>query len=997
MKHRIVENLRAFSESNAVDSPPAMLIQISNETGLTEVQLHERAKNTLKHLIHHYAGFSVETIDSFNHRLIRTFARDLKLASNFEVSLEEGQLLSEAVDNLVSKAGINEKITQVLIDFALSKTDEDKSWDISRDIASAAKILFSENDNAQVENLKKKTLDDFIQYTIKIKNAKHEYSTQLVAIASEVLRLIEESGLQAEDFSNKSLPAYFGNLKSGNSVNFNLKWQESLGEKPLYPGRVLKDSPHVAETIDELTPRFIDAFETTKALYFKKALYASILKNLIPLSVINLVNEELEAIKNDRNLFPISQFNSLINNEIRNQPAPFIYERLGEKYQHFFIDEFQDTSLLQWKNLIPLIDNALSQSNLDEQSASLLLVGDAKQSIYRWRGGLPEQFIGLYNKDNPFSIREKKVENLQTNWRSCKEIITFNNEFFTHIAENFGNSVHQQLYKIGNQQQCNEKKDGFVKILFNEAENKAEEHEIYAQQVFETIQSLRKQQYALNEICILTRKKADGIELSSYLLERDIPIVSSETLLLQYSPAVKFLLNTLSLSLFFDHNEHKIEFLDFIITHLNSTEDTHAVYKRFLGFSSEEFSEAITSFGIDFNFQQLHSLSLYESLEIIILSFKLAEKADAYLDAFMNLAFDFEQQPQSGKQLFLEYWETVKDVSAVPINESVDAVRLMTIHKAKGLEFPVVLFPFADVNIYKEMDSKSWYPVDDPAAQFTEVLIDYKNEVENYGAAGREIHEKRRQRLELDNYNLLYVTLTRPIEQLYIFSKKVKQNSANEITNYNSLFIDFLKHKNMWEDEKMDYEFGVSRRTMLSKEIRNVEQILPEYPLSKPSDHNLEIVSAEASYWQTETETAIYTGNILHDSMAEITHKDDIVPFFEALELDPLLSKEEQTDLKDSMTRIVMHPQLCEYFLDYEWVANERDIITRDGVIQRPDRLNFNRDGSVTIIDYKTGEMSEHHEVQIRGYAAAIQDMGYSVKEMLIIYSVGGDILINKI
>jgi ATP-dependent exoDNAse (exonuclease V) beta subunit len=996
MKQRIVKNLRVFSESSTLSAPPSMLIEISRETGLDMAQLHDRSKKILKHLIHHYAGFSVETIDSFNHRLIRTFARDLKIASNFEVSLEEGQLLSEAVDRLVSKAGAEEKITRVLIDFALYKTDEDKSWDISRDIASAAQLLFSENDSTQVAKLKEKSLDDFIAFTKQLRKQQQEFASKIEGIASQTLQLIEESGLEDDDFSSKSLPSHFRKLKNGQTVEFTLKWQESLGEKPLYPLRVAKNAPHAAQTIDELTPVFAEAFQKTKALYYKESLLTAILKNLIPLSVINLVNEELEAIKTERNLFPISQFNSLINSEIRDQPAPFIYERLGEKYRHFFIDEFQDTSLLQWKNLIPLIDNALSQQIENDQPGSLLIVGDAKQSIYRWRGGLPEQFIGLYGDSNPFSIQQKKVENLPTNWRSCKNIVAFNNEFFSHIASNFGNEAHRELYFRGNRQLSNQKEGGFIKLMFNESQNKTELHEVYAQQVIETIHSLKEQQYALSEICILTRKKIDGIALGAFLMEQDIPVVSPETLLLQHSPVIEFLINSLTLSLFFDHNERKVVFLDFLKSHLELQVSSHNLYLAFLYASSEEFSEGLKKFGIEFSFSELQSTSLYESLELIILRFHLEKYSDAYLDSFMNLAFDFEQQPLSGKLLFLEHWESVKESAAVPVNESIDAVRLMTIHKAKGLEFPVVLFPYADENIYSEIDPKVWYPFPDATSPFDEVLINYKKEISHYGPEAHEIYTRHRETLELDSFNLLYVTLTRSIEQLYIFAKKTKKSTGDSL-RYNDLFIDFLKYKGVWEEDKLSYEFGIAERSLDGKAADRPVPVQPEYHLTLPADHNIKIVSTEASLWQTESETAIAAGNILHDTMALIMHRDDLPLVIEDLETNILLSDMERNEISETLTQIIDHPLLAPYFSEYNSVINERDIITPKGVLQRPDRVNINTDGSVTIIDYKTGEAHEHHEIQIRGYAAALQDMGYRIKEMLIIYTSGEEILINKI
>src|SRR5690606_17852089 len=217
---------------------------------------------------------------------------------------------------------------------------------------------------------------------------------------------------------------------------------------------------------------------------------------------------------------------SLINKEIKNQPAPYIYERLGEKYRHFFIDEFQDTSRLQWENLIPLIDNALAQK-INEISGSLMLVGDAKQSIYRWRGGLPEQFMALYDEENPFPSQAKNILSLETNYRSREEIIDFNNQFFSFISQYFASANHQNLYIAGNRQKFNAKKGGFIKLEFIEKQRKSLNLEVYSERVHQIILEVLEKKYSPNDICILTRRKADGIALSTYLLEKGIPVISS--------------------------------------------------------------------------------------------------------------------------------------------------------------------------------------------------------------------------------------------------------------------------------------------------------------------------------------------------------------------------------------------------------------------------------------------------------------------------------------
>ncbi|CAM3334993.1 UvrD-helicase domain-containing protein [Aequorivita lipolytica] len=992
MKQRIVGTLVSFSEEKSVAEPLPMMLNIAGETGMKLEEIKSRSQKILKNLLHNYAAFSVETIDRFNHRLIRTFARDLKLATNFEVTLDTNELLAEAVDLLLSKAGENKEITKVLLDFALEKTDDDKSWDISRDIANAAKLLYAENDSDNVSVLKQKTLEDFLKFKKQLILKGKTLSEAIETIASQTLQLIEESGLQHDDFSGSYLPKHFQNLAIGRyNLNFSAKWQDTMGEKVLYPGRV---SAAIGGIIDELTPTFITNFQQTKNLVFRLLLTENILKNTTPLSVINLINQEIETIKREKNILPISEFNSLINKEIKNQPAPFIYERMGEKYRHFFIDEFQDTSKLQWENLIPLIDNALSQQ-LEPTSGSLLLVGDAKQSIYRWRGGLPEQFMGLYGIDNPFQ-REKEVFPLITNYRSCAEIVNFNNDFFTFISSYFANVGHRKLYQDGNKQECNDKKDGYIKFEFIEKQNKAEKEEAYSSLVYEAICDVKSKGYSESDICILTRKKADGIALGSFLMEQGVPVISSETLLLQSSAFVQILVFALRVCLYPNNDEAKIQILDLLHDHLKISEEKHTFFTKFLTISEVKFSENLMEYGVDFAFAEMRSASLYEAFEYCIEKFKIAASADAYLFGFMDLVYEFEQQPQADKISFLDYWETKRENASIPASEGTNAVQLMTIHKAKGLEFPVVIFPFADIQLYDGKYDKLWYPLENEDFNFKEAQINYKSEIANYSEVGEKMHNEHRSQLELDNINLLYVTLTRAVEKLFIFSEMPSEPKGGIPSTYNHLFVEFLKNKSMWNGDQMVYEFGKNSEK-ISKKKEVVSQMEPQYFSSNPNNHGLKIVFSEEINFEDETEAAITAGNLLHDTMAQIYTAADAERVLMELEQRAIVPNDEFKILRKTVFQIVQHPHLKALFEGSGMVYNERDIITKDGLVLRPDRININSENISILVDYKTGSPKIWHNDQLNDYSNALKDMGFLVSEKMLIYSNEDEIVINKV
>lgn len=992
MKQRIVSALITFSEEKAVENPNDMMLAIAEETETPIASIQKKAKNILKHLLHHYASFSVETIDRFNHQLIRTFSRDLQLSSNFDVTLDTNQLLIEAVEELIGKAGESTVVTQVLLDFVLEKIDDDRSWDISRDITKAASILYKENELQALEALKKKKLSDFITLKKELQEKKKQLEVRLVQVANDALTLIAESGLEHSDFSGAYFPKYLLKISSLNiNVGFGTAWQESIGEKSMYPGRVLKETPDIAEIIDELTPRFKEQFLETKELIQQILLHENSIKNLTPLSVINLVKNEIETIKEEQNILPISEFNTLINREIKNQPAPFIYERLGERYRHYFIDEFQDTSLYQWENLKPLIENALTQQFENEEQGSLLLVGDTKQSIYRWRGGLPEQFLDLCTSVNPFPIL-KKVENLPKNYRSCKEVVDFNNNFFTHISQLLANEAHQNLYLLGSKQQLEKDNGGYVNISFLSFDDTSQKHDVYGERVLKTISKLKNSSFNYKDICILTRRKKDGIALSEFLMEQNIPVVSQETLLLDSSEKIRCIISFLQLLENTSSNTNKVAIASFLFKHLNIKTDKHTFITSLLDTSLFGFSENLATYNINLDFIQLASLSTYEACEQIIEKLRFNKDADAYIFGFMDFVFEYEQQPNK-KSHFLEYWEAKKDSAAIATSTSIDAVQLMTIHKSKGLEFPVVIFPYADVNIYEEKDAKIWYPLESPIAEFNQVRINFKKEVAEYNQIGKELYEGRRKVLELDNYNLLYVALTRAVEQLYIFSEKAKPLKTEVLKDYNNLFHSFLLQQKKWEDGKNEYEFGVFQKKMEENVTNKIKQIIPNYNVSLPDSHQLHYTTSKGSLWGTEASKAIELGNSIHDIMALIVSYEDVDDAFKKYSENDNLSD----SVKQSISTIINHPELKHLFDYGVKVAIEKDILTTNGIILRPDRINFHEENKVTIVDYKTGAPNEKNNQQINEYGSVLEQMGFNVLQKKLVYISEGEILINNL
>ena len=997
MKNRIIENLVAFSSPSSITTPPGMMQDLASELDLGVPKIQTRAKAVLNHILHNYAAFSVETIDKFNHRLVRTFAKDLSLPSNFEVVLDPTELLTEAVDKLIGKTGVDQAITKVLVAFALEKADEDKSWDISKDIFNAATLLNNEDDAAHLAHFSDKTLSDFEDFKKELYKHKDIHQKTISSKVAAIVQLLDTHGLDYKAFTRGSFTTFVTRLqtKAYDSIDFSAAWIQSISDKPMYSKGWAKTNPAQAAIIDDHQGTFANFIKETEKQVQALRFINAILKNSTPLSVINLVAKELAILQEEQNLVPLAQFNALIHKEIKDQPAPFIYERLGERYRHFFIDEFQDTSVMQWQNMIPLIDNALSQAHTSKEG-SLLLVGDVKQAIYRWRGGNPEQFLSLIDENSDFDTVSPTIENLPKNYRSLEEIICFNNHFFSYISQYLENPLHEKLYIHGNQQQCNEKTDGYVSLEFIEAQNKEEKNQQYAEKTLAIVKQLYQSGFAYSDICVITRKKDDGVLLSTYLMEHEISVISSQTLLLENSEVVKCIFNTILLSAHPTQTQTKIRVLDFLYTHFKIGVDKHSFFSSFLE-NGALFSQTLKNYNIDFNLSHLAQQSLYQGAEYIVKQFNLDKISDAYLFGFMDLIFEYQQKPQADTLGFIDFWETKKQSASIACGENTNGVRFMTIHKAKGLEFPAVIFPYASTELYKEQEPKTWISVPNSwSRDFDKTLINYNKDIANFNPQGLEIHTKRKQTIALDNYNLLYVTLTRAIEQLYIITETPKA-VKDTIKNFQQLFSEFLKHQGTWNNHQKVYTFGKLSPQRYGKSKPTHGRVSPEFISSTSQNHNLHIINNRGLISDIKTKEAIAEGNLFHDTMQEIKHHGDLALVFEKLRRLATISEQKIAALELKIQTVLQDPVLSPLFENDAQVYNERDIITKQGHTLRPDRLNFHpQTNSVTIVDYKTGIPSYDHEDQINGYATALREMGYTIKDKILVYT-NQTILINKI
>lgn len=981
MKGRIIEGLHDLTKLDSATGINPMLELIKKETALTDEQIQLKSVSILKSILINYASFEVSTIDKFTQKIIRNFAYEIKLPVNYEVEIKAQDLLEEATAKLISQAGKDKELTRVLINFSFEKSANDKSWDIEYDLNNISKLLLNENHFEQINELHEKSLVDFENLKKGIDDSKVKIESEIINAAETCLQLIYSKTLEDTDFLSQALPKHLKKIKNKNFNSlYSSQLEVNIKNGYLYKKSLDEDKKNI---IDSIKNELLTSFIEIKKNVYKLKFYQNIEANNRPLSIIKYINSELDIIKKERNVILISEFNKIVNNQIKNQPALFVYEKIGVKYKHFFIDEFQDTSMLQWDNLIPLIENSLSS-----EESSLTISGDIKQAIYRWRGGEPEQLLKLCNNNTAFFI-ESNVIPLKTNYRSKNEIIKFNNSFFNHIGERVLTSDNHKSIYTNCMQETNNNIGGYVGLNILNPTDLLSKEESYNLKIKQIIEDGLKSGYSLKDICILVRTNSQGIEISDYLNSEDIEIISSETLLLNRSAEVKFIIEVLKFCSNSNLKNSKLDIINFLYEQHNIDISKHGFIKSLILKSKIDFFKELNNYKIYFDYTLLTKSSLYEAIEYIIFSFSLCNKSNSYIQYFLDFAYDYSNKNFASILDFINYYDSKKDSLSIVAPVGSNAVNVMTIHKAKGLEFPIVIYAYADIDIYKEKDAKEWYPVaSDEFNEFNSLLLNFNKDFEYFGSIGKSIYDKHLNDQELDNINLLYVALTRAQNELHVICTNSSNPKGEEnINKYSGILINYLKKNNYWEFNKELFEFGLKAKNNVINN-KSSTLLIEDFIINPKEIHQINIDAKSAMVWGTNVEKATSDGNLLHEIMSHINSKLDLDVVLQNLcengTLD-LKLKEKYNNLIDD---ILEHKELKQYYSSELLSFNEKEILIRNGNSIRVDRIVFTSDSDVCIIDYKTGRVKKEDYNQLNNYEKILSEMGYRVKNKIIINTV---------
>ena len=960
MKERVLSALIDLSQVNHLKNPKQheFLKNTAKNIKLSPDLIEHRAKAILNKILHNYSSFSVMTIDKFTHKIIRTFAKDLDISVDFNVEMDTTGFLQSITDLLMDEIGRNKKLTRLLLLYTNHNLDNERSWNIKRDIFDFTSMLLKEDALEAIEHLKDLNDEDFVSIGESLKKENAIIMQELTSTAASAIHLIESYNLKDEDFAGISRGVYaffkrsLTNLEGAKPASAtHLKYVENNEFAQ-------KKSPNKAtiDGISDLIGKYVlqlNEIITVEIPQYK--LNKEINKNLNNLAILKYILALIEKVKAEENILLLSDFYKEIAAIITRERVPFIYERLGIRYQHFLLDEFQDTSQMQWVNLIPLVHNSLAQQHEN------LIVGDGKQAIYRWRNGEVEQFTKLPSEiHNPkaipslkeaanlFSLMGKK-ENLGSNYRSAEEIVNFNNKFFTEIKHQISEPL-AYIYE-GLNQEVTKKFKGYVEATFFNGNDEAEQ----LANVLNTVKQALNAGFTFKDICIITRNNKNGANIANYLTDYDLPVISPDSLFIGKDKYVQFLYYLMQSLTNYNDKNAQVKTIEHYCELHNRPIPDFIIDKSLPIPSLNEYFEV---FGISIeapeNFQ-----NIYEYTEFLIEIFDFDPTENVYLQFFMESIHQFEINKNVNIRAFLDWFKDKGKEKSIISPEGANAISIMTIHKSKGLQFPVVICPF--FNWTPKLDWQQIWVLD-PGAKLPAYFVKATKYLSETPL--KEVFEMEKAKFELDTINMLYVAFTRPEVALFIsgdMSSPVIKNQIEPLV------------KNMPEFGLIDetYRYGQLENHKVEKQEPEPKfeiQFLKQ-KMNKPS-----LSYKSAMEWDIESlDQKRNFGTTVHHVLSILKSPNDLRPRLAELAMKQGLSDEEVMDLENYISPLLKNEKFAAYFTPA--ALNETALIDQFGMKFIPDKIIRKAD-TVLVVDFKTGQSSPAHLKQVQQYIKLLKDMG---------------------
>ena len=1011
MKGRILKELHTLATGDKSDYLPELKKAFPKKS---EKNIREKANAILLQILHNYSWFKIETIDSFFQGVIRSFIREIGVPGNYNLEIDQNKILDEAIDRFLDSLGNDRHALDWLLEYIEQKIFEGKSWTVKTELQVLGKHLFNEKIITHADQLESFLSDNA---------ALSGFRNQLYQIINSFEKEIQtKAKVGVETFNNNSFNEI--DVYQGNKGPFSFFSKNALGVMTFansYTIKVFEDPDKWpsgkcdrkeelrslgASKLNPLLSEIFNLFETGSEKYNAAKI---ILKNFHLLALLNNLQHEITELKREKGIMLISDASPFIQKIIDGNDIPFIYEKIGTQFNHLLIDEFQDTSDLQWGNFKPLISNSLSENH------KCLIVGDVKQSIYRWRNSKWEILANKVYQDFHADYIEK--QNLGTNWRSHANVIEFNNSFFELVSSFVEPIIPQSknsffsikeiyenvIQKIPDNKPLN---SGYVSFKFYKEDETKGIDDYYGQELIDRINELLGSKYKPGDITVLVRTKSEGSEIANFLVNaskekkfiQEIGVISNESLFLWNSQVVQLIIS--AMQFVYKPNEKLVaaELVSSYIHLFNNTSGTSyfpsctfktAMVDDFLGEGFSEFCKNIRLGG------------LYNITEQLISRLKLQfEESDlVYLHSFLDVVFDFNSKEMSELSGFLKFWEEEGKRKTISAAETKGSIKIMTIHKSKGLEFPAVIIPFADWDFKPKSNETLWIKSDiEPFNTLPLAPVNYSKTLAE--SLFRDDFNKENYLSLIDNINLLYVAFTRAEETLICMSKQ----SKNPFKHTGDIISDILSQLASNQETKISFtdQDRYTLGNIAKHQSKNDDTQENLVPVVRKANHFPEVsISSQALEYMRhadDKEDAAAKGRIMHALMEKVKITSDLEPAIKSMVLNGILSNDEKDKIYKDISEVLNDNRVAPWFSGKYQVLNETAIIGSKGKIKRPDRVMINKDETV-VVDYKFGaeDDKQKHIEQVENYMDMIRQMGYANLKGYIWYVMEKDIVEVKL
>lgn len=1007
MKSRIIENLSelAHTSGDALTKLPTyqLLKEFLEERGQADkIDISYQARKTLNLILSDYSSFSVSTIESFFQRVLRAFAKELNIPLGYEVDMQLDVTLDHIIQETFREVGLAAEVTRLLEGYLERNMEDEKGWRIESSIKNLGFEIFKEQFQALLvaaQSDEKSTHATSLQAVEALEKEvwkrRRTFEQAMHKRAKEAVALLESAGLGPSDFkwgAKGCVPNYFYKVLKDQAYAPGARaLKAARGENEWF-----KDgAPTAVAILDVLDAGLQRLLEEMVAHYdagFLAYTTAYIVSQTIhSFGLMSDLQSKLVNYRNENNRLVISDTSYLLKSIISEKDTPFVYEKVGTRYKYYLIDEFQDTSDMQWENLKPLVLEALASGS------ESLIVGDVKQSIYRWRNGNMSLLMRVVEEQLKERGQQVSTRHLLNNWRTAPEVVSFNNRFFELAATALGQEfpelngeVFEKAYNTVAQKPMKKGDRGYVSITFFDDKKRGDPPETpsWQDQAMERCEALIRELlvegYRANDICLLVRRNADGERIAAYLQEHYIKVSSTESLKLEVHPGVLLLHAILSHLNYEGDSIHlaRAAYYHYLVERrerpqgqqkLNFTPEHVVPHELFT--AGEKYLPKLFLR----HRNTLRQLPVYECLERLLHYFPNLPYPNAYLQGFLDTALEYGSAQDGSISGFLSYWEEVKHKKAIAGAAEVDAVQVMTIHKAKGLEFPVVILPLADWDLAPKTGSIIWVqPQAPPYNDFPFLPIRYGPRLEDSIFNGDHLYEKVMS--YLDNLNMLYVAFTRPQNRLYVLTTASKKNRTGKLIQQ-VIGVGGEEGLGLIEKKEGNHYIRGEKQPYKPKDLQVIDSFLLSKRPTLFADWNqtVRIRYSSNRYLKAgilERTERLEAGELLHEALAHVKHLADVPAAVERLALSGYISHAEKSAFEQRLRMTISLPEVIEWFDDSWEVRNESDIITASGPILRPDRVMI-KDNKAIIIDYKTGHKKQLYTKQVSIYKEALEAIGY--------------------